>query len=72
GQLPVEFLMNALRLNRGVATTLFEQRTGLALETIQPHWQQVQQRGLMTNDQQRLQPTASGHRFLNTLLEAFL
>ncbi|UTW44384.1 radical SAM family heme chaperone HemW [bacterium SCSIO 12696] len=71
-QLPVEFLMNALRLNNGVEAKLFESHTGMPLATIQPAWRQLQQRGLTTNDQHRLQPTATGHRFLNTLLEAFL
>ena len=71
-QLPVEFLMNALRLNNGVKSELFSQRTGLPLKTIHLPWQQLQQRELMVNNQQRLQPTTTGHRFLNSLLEAFL
>ncbi|MGS2722840.1 radical SAM family heme chaperone HemW [Porticoccus sp. GXU_MW_L64] len=71
-QLPVEFLMNALRLNNGVTTELFQQRTGLPLNNIQANRQQLQQRKLMIADQQRLQTTAHGHRFLDSVLEAFL
>ncbi|MDM3872037.1 radical SAM family heme chaperone HemW [Porticoccus sp. W117] len=71
-QLPVEFLMNALRLNRGVDAAFFENYTGLSLDSIKPAWQQLQRRKLMVDDSQRLQPTATGHRFLNSLLEAFL
>lgn len=72
GKLPLEFLMNALRLSKGVASSLFTARTGLALEQLQPQWQQLQNRELMLAGKQRLQATPTGQRFLNSVLEGFL
>ena len=71
-KLPLEFLMNALRLSAGVDSALYPQRTGLALAQIHSQWQQLQDDGLMTRDPQRLQTTALGQRFLNSVLERFL
>ncbi len=70
--LPVEFLMNALRLTEGVPATLFEERTGLTLAALEPALGRLRERGLMESDPERLQPTAVGLRFLNDLLQAFL
>ena len=71
-KLPLEFLMNALRLIDGVDSPLFSQRTGLPLAQLQPQWQQLQAQTLMVSDNRRLQTTPTGQRFLNTVLEAFL
>lgn len=70
-ELPLEFLMNALRLNNGVPNHYFTKRTGKELEVISEPLKAMQQRQLMVNNNQRLQPTPLGHRFLNTLLEEF-
>ncbi len=70
--LPFEFLMNALRLNDGVDVSMFEQRTGLAIDTIATTWRQSVADGLMVDDPTRLQPTADGRRLLNELLLRFL
>ncbi|BFM13439.1 radical SAM family heme chaperone HemW [Simiduia litorea] len=67
--LPLEFMMNALRLNDGVEQSLFQQRTGLALDTIAAPLKHLREQGLITPD--RLQPTALGSRYLNRLLPAF-
>nr|WP_281284278.1 hypothetical protein [Exilibacterium tricleocarpae] len=71
-ELPLEFMMNALRLTEGVSQRLFSQRTGMALEAIADPLRRLHERGLMTPDPQRLQTTATGLRFLNTVLEAFM
>ncbi len=69
---PVEFLMNALRLVEGVPATLFEERTGLLLATLEPALNRAKARGLLETDLDRLQPTATGLRFLNDLLQEFM
>lgn len=70
--LPFEFMMNALRLTEGVATSDFERYTGLTLQTIQATLDQLIKRGLLSFDPQRLCATALGQRFLNDVLQAFL
>lgn len=71
-KLPLEFLMNSLRLKEGVEARLFPERTGLTLDVLQPHWQELQTRELMVAGNTRLQATHTGQRFLNSLLEPFL
>jgi len=72
GKIKLEFLMNVLRLNKGVEASLFSARTGLNLNAIAPQWHAMQAKGLMTEGQQRIQASPLGLRFLNTLLEGFL
>jgi len=64
--------MNALRLVEGTPATLFEERTGLLLAALEPALSRVRARGLMETDPGRLQPTATGLRFLNDLLQEFM
>lgn len=71
-ELPFEFLMNALRLNEGFHPTLFEQRTGLMLQSIEPQLQDLIERKLLSLDEGRFQATALGRRFLNDVLEIFI
>jgi len=71
-ELGFEFMMNALRLNEGFASGLFQERTSLPLLTIQRELEQAEKRGLLTRDYQRIAPTPMGQRFLNDLLEIFL
>ena len=70
--LPFEFMMNALRLNAGVPTALFEARTGLPLIVCTAALERACNQGLLENDATRLKPTLQGQRFLNDLLELFL
>lgn len=71
-ELSFEFMMNALRLNEGFASVLFEERTSLSLLSIQRELAAAEQRGLLTRDHQHIAPTQLGQRFLNDLLEIFL
>lgn len=71
-ELPFEFLMNALRLSKGVPSQLFSQRTGLPLTLLQESWQAAQSKGLMLESPQRLATTEQGALFLNDLLHIFL
>ena len=71
-ELPVEFLMNALRLVEGVPAALFEERTGLPLTALQPGLERARARDLLEPDPARLQCTATGLRFLNEVLQEFM
>ncbi len=66
-----EFLLNALRLNAGFDTALFEQTTGLAFEQVQPALERAQSRGLLEYDEP-WRCTEQGQRFLNDLLAEVL
>lgn len=72
GDLPFEFMMNALRLIDGVPAALFEARTGLPLAVCAAALEQARDRGLLEHDALRLRPTRLGQHFLNDLLELFL
>ncbi|MEN8214105.1 MAG: radical SAM family heme chaperone HemW [Pseudomonadota bacterium] len=69
--LVLEFMMNCLRLNAGVPTESFAQRTGLSLQAIQPRLRHARRSGMMEPDMQRLKATKSGRAFLNNLLMMF-
>lgn len=70
--MPFEFMMNALRLNNGVAAKLYAERTGLSLDGLNALLTSVRQRKLMVEDSERLACTEQGHVFLNSVLEEFL
>ncbi|ENW99155.1 hypothetical protein F899_02857 [Acinetobacter sp. CIP 101934] len=70
--MPFEFMMNALRLNNGVAAKLYAERTGLSLEGLNELLTSLRQRKLMVEDPERLACTEQGHIFLNSVLEEFL
>ncbi len=70
--LPLEFMMNALRLVDGVESELYWQRTGQPLSTLAQALTQLQAKGLMSTDDRRLATTPLGQRYLNALLEQFM
>ncbi|HVZ45097.1 MAG TPA: radical SAM family heme chaperone HemW [Ramlibacter sp.] len=71
-ELPFEFMLNALRLKEGFATTLFFERTGLALSAIEAPLREAQARGLIERDVARIAPTQRGFDFLSDLQALFL
>ena len=71
-QLPFEFMLNALRLNDGIALDDFAVRTGLPLAAIQAPLRSACTRGWLIDDPARLQTTPLGRRFLNNVIELFL
>lgn len=70
--LPFEFMLNALRLEEGVAATLYTERCGLPLASMNKALQLATQRGLLLENPLRLQATDLGWRFLNELQALFL
>ncbi len=67
-----EFMMNALRLIDGFAPPLFQERTGLALATIEDRLGKAVADGLLARSSDRIAPTLLGQRFLNRLIAHFL
>ena len=72
GQLPFEFMLNALRLNDGVSMADFTARTGLPEEAIAAPLREAHGNGWLADDAERLRATPLGQRFLNDLIEVFL
>ena len=70
--LPFEFMLTALRLEEGVAATLYTERCGLPLASMNQALQLATQRGLLLENPLRLQATDLGWRFLNELQALFL
>ncbi|MDR0674061.1 MAG: radical SAM family heme chaperone HemW [Zoogloeaceae bacterium] len=71
-ELPLEFLMNALRLEEGFTSTLYERRTGLSFAALLPRLQNAVRAGLLDAQMDCVAPTPLGRNFLNRLLRDFL
>ncbi len=72
GDLPFEFMLNALRLNEGFALGDFESRTGLAASAVEPGLRAALARGLVEFAAPRWRASGLGRRFLNDLQAGFL
>ncbi|MFT4045723.1 MAG: radical SAM family heme chaperone HemW [Solimonas sp.] len=70
-ELPLEFLMNALRLNDGFAIADYAARTGLDWTRLAAA-KTAAERGLLEERDGRVRPSELGHRHLNGLLGLFL
>lgn len=68
-----EFMMNALRLQRGVPAAYLQQRTALTLDQLRPTLQALINQGLIEAEiEHRIATTARGFALLNNVLDAFL
>lgn len=72
GDLPFEYMLNALRLRHGFGLQDFMERTGLPLSSIEAALQKGEQKGLLERDFARVRPTQRGFDFLSDLQELFL
>ncbi len=70
-ELPLEFLMNALRLVEGVPEHFYRERTGLDPAAISERWDELVRLGLLREPGPRLATTEKGLRFLNPVLGKF-
>ena len=70
--LPLEFLMNGLRLNAGVPAQYLIERTGLPITVLEPQWQNLVDQKLVETIAGNLRPTEMGRRFLNRVLSAYI
>lgn len=71
-ELPLEFMMNAMRLSGGVELKLFAERTGLNAQQLQQPLQKLYKSGLLEADSTHLRPSAKGLQFLNEILLEFM
>ena len=71
-EIPFEFMLNALRLVEGFPMTLFAERTGLPLATVDAKLAKAENQGLIERGWKRIRPSARGRLFLNELLQIFL
>jgi oxygen-independent coproporphyrinogen-3 oxidase len=71
-ELPLEFMMNALRLVDGFETALFAANTGLPITAAQSPLQRAVELGLINWDIEHIVPTERGRDYLNELLALFL
>ena len=72
GDLPFEFMLNALRLTDGFAPALFAEQTGLELDVVRAILERCQHDGLLDLSAELIRPTALGQRFLDDLTERFI
>jgi len=70
--LPFEFMLNALRLNEGFTNDCYQERTGLALQSVGENLSRAKKRGLVVERPDGWQPSELGRRFLNDLQASFL
>ena len=71
-ELAFEFMLNALRLKHGVAASLYTERCGVPLASMNKALLLATKRGLLLENPMRLQATELGWRFLNELQALFL
>lgn len=71
-ELPLEFLMNQLRLKQGFNTNHFETYTGLAAATLEPALSHCVEKNLLERDGGHYTCTEQGWNFLDSLLENFI
>jgi oxygen-independent coproporphyrinogen-3 oxidase len=70
--LPLEFLMNALRLRRGFSRELFEARTGLPFERLAPALERAADLQFIDVNKVGVCATPNGYAFLDDLLALFV
>jgi putative oxygen-independent coproporphyrinogen III oxidase len=71
-ELPVEFMLNGLRLKEGISIDQFEARTFLNIREIETALKKAQEKELLIIQDNQIIPTELGARFLNDLTALFL
>ncbi len=71
-QLPLEFMMNHLRLKQGFKADAYQATTGLALTSLEPALSELITDGLLTAHHADYRCTEKGWNFLDKILEKFL
>ena len=73
-ELPLEFMLNALRLHEGFSETLYVQRTGLPFSSIKEALAQALQAEWVTHDAAlgQWRTTVRGRQYLNDVLQLFM
>ncbi len=71
-QLPLEFMMNHLRLVEGFSVPAYQQLTGLQKTSLEPGLSECLQQNLLYEYQQTIACSAQGWDFLDLILEKFV
>jgi coproporphyrinogen III oxidase-like Fe-S oxidoreductase len=71
-ELPIEFMLNALRLANGFDLSLFSERTGMPVSALQAGLDKAQLMQLIVREGNHITPTGRGFDFLNDLQALFL
>ena len=69
--LPLEFMMNGLRLKSGIPADFFPTRTGLSKDSISSQVAELRAQGLLEQSDTSCCASELGYRFLNSLLQRF-
>ena len=70
-ELPMEYFLNTLRLIEGAPASLFEERTGLPMDTLSATLTSLRSKQLLTPEGNNIACSPLGIRHLNRVLEAF-
>jgi oxygen-independent coproporphyrinogen-3 oxidase len=71
-ELPLEFVMNNLRLKQGFTQENYQTRTGLALTTLEPALSACLKQGLLIKQDGYYRCSEQGWNFLDAILEKFI
>lgn len=71
-QLPLEFVMNQLRLKQGFSSNHYQAVTGLAKETLEPALSECVKEGLLLSENGHYRCSDKGWNFLDSILEKFV
>ena len=71
-EIPLEFMMNALRLRHGFPEGLFQERTGLPIAIAEKPLRLATDKGLLVRNDDGVQATETGRRLLNQILMEFI
>ena len=71
-ELPLEFIMNQLRLKQGFTAENYFTNTGLSIATLEPALSASLQQGLLINQDDRYFCSEQGWNFMDNILEKFM
>lgn len=71
-ELPLEFMMNHLRLKQGFSRENYQSNTGLTIDSLEPGLSLNLKEGLLSNRDNHYACSAKGWHFLDTILQSFV
>ncbi|MCK5897434.1 MAG: radical SAM family heme chaperone HemW, partial [Cocleimonas sp.] len=71
-ELPLEFMMNQLRLKNGFSRESYVTATGLPLDSLEPALTKLIKRGLIIENRKHYKCSEQGWNFLDDILECFI
>jgi len=71
-ELPLEFIMNHLRLKQGFSIDTYQARTGLAINTLEPALSNCLKEGLLIHHDNHYYCSEQGWNFMDNILEKFM